>query len=272
MKILITGHKGFIGSNLYDYLKEDYEIVGWEWTKGFPSLKGIDAVIHLGAISSTTYSDVDQIVLQNYDFSRSLLKEAITQKVKIFQYASSASVYGNTNHFTENKSLNPQSPYAWTKYLFDKHVRETDCSKDITVQGFRYFNVYGKKGEEHKKDMASPYTKFIDQAINKKEITLFEDSENFKRDFVCVEDVCEVHKQMLSKPENGIFNVGTGNPTSFEAIGRKIAKKYNAQINYIPMPENLKKQYQKFTKANVTKLENHVNISWKNILDYIDNV
>ncbi len=272
MKILITGHKGFIGSNLYDYLKEDHEIVGWEWTKGFPSLKGIDAVVHLGAISSTTYSDVDQIVFQNYDFSKSLLNEAIAQKVKIFQYASSASVYGDTDHFIEEGPLKPQSPYAWTKYLFDKHIRETSLSKDITVQGFRYFNVYGRKGEEHKKDMASPYTKFTNQALNKKEITLFESSEQFKRDFVCVEDVCEVHKQMLNKTKSGIFNVGTGVPVSFEAVGRKIAKKYNSQVNYIPMPENLKKQYQKFTKANVEKLESYVDISWKNILDYIDDV
>ena len=55
MKILITGHKGFIGQNLTFYLQDHYELSGYEWQPDFlPEVEGFDWVIHLGAISATT--------------------------------------------------------------------------------------------------------------------------------------------------------------------------------------------------------------------------
>jgi nucleoside-diphosphate-sugar epimerase len=60
MKILITGHQGFIGKNLSAYLKDEFEVFGYEWSESeCPSVSDYDWVIHLGAISSTTEKDVD---------------------------------------------------------------------------------------------------------------------------------------------------------------------------------------------------------------------
>lgn len=270
MKILVTGHNGFIGKNLTTYLEsQGHTVDGWEYKPNLiPNPAGYDKVIHLGAISSTTYSDVDQILEQNFECSVRLVQMCDMTGVD-FQYASSASVYGPTLHFSEYGNLQPQSPYAWSKYLFDRFINQHLSDFDITVQGFRYFNVYGP-GEEHKGNQASPYTKFTNEAKTHKTVTLFEHSEDYKRDFVCVEDVCRVHELMFSCTESGIFNVGTGTAVSFETVGRAIAKQHNASINYIPIPNNLLSQYQKYTCANLEKLNSVINMQWTSIEDYIN--
>jgi ADP-L-glycero-D-manno-heptose 6-epimerase len=186
-----------------------------------------------------------------------------------FQYASSASVYGTTTHFTEDGPLLPQSPYAWSKYLFDRFVMQHNGDFNILVQGFRYFNVYGQL-EDHKKDQASPYTKFTKQAKENGVINVFENSSEYKRDFVCVEDLCQVHEKMLNVDKSDIWNIGTGNPVSFETVATAIAKKHNATIKYVPMPDSLKAQYQKFTSADLTKLNSVCYHNWINIEEYIN--
>lgn len=271
MKILVTGHKGFIGSNIALYLmSKGHDVEGWEYIPNVvPSTEGYDWCIHTGAISSTTYTDVDQILEQNFEFSVRLAQVCENFGTNL-QYASSASVYGPTDHFTEDGPLLPQSPYAWSKYLFDRFINQFIDEFNIRIQGFRYFNVYGKFGEDHKGNMASPYTKFIKQAKENGFITLFENSEKYKRDFVCVEDICRLHEKMFDVDTSGIFNVGTGVPASFQSVGSAIASKYNAEIRYIKMPENLKGQYQEYTCANLNKLNSVVDMQWTTIKDYIN--
>ena len=67
MKILVTGHQGFIGQNFVNSIIEKHEVAGWEWnTEKLPDVKGFDWVVHLGAVSSTEEKDVDIVILQNY--------------------------------------------------------------------------------------------------------------------------------------------------------------------------------------------------------------
>lgn len=270
MKILVTGYKGFIGSNIAQYLQtQGHEVEGWDYIpNAIPDPEGYDWVIHEGAISSTTETNVELVLEQNLEFSTRLVQACGHFGVNL-QYASSASVYGPTDHFTEDGPLQPQSPYAWSKYLFDRFVNLYKDEFDIKIQGFRYFNVYGPR-EDHKGDQASPYTKFTRQAKENGVVRLFEGSKEFKRDFVCVEDICRLHEKMLSVDATGIFNVGTGHAVSFDTIGRAIAKKHNADIEYIPMPDNLKGQYQAYTCANLNKLNSIVDMQWTNIEDYIN--
>lgn len=270
MRILVTGHKGFIGSNIALYLmNQGHDVEGWEYMPNvIPSTEDYDWCIHTGAISSTTYTDVNQILEQNFEFSVRLAQVCENFGTNL-QYASSASVYGPTTHFTEDGPLLPQSPYAWSKYLFDRFINQFIDEFKIKIQGFRYFNVYGH-GEDHKGDQASPYTKFTQQAKENGVIKLFEGSENFKRDFVCVDDICRLQEKMFDVEAKGIFNVGTGVAESFDTIGKAIAKKYSANIEYIPMPENLKGQYQAYTCANLEKLNSVVDMQWTTIEDYIN--
>lgn len=249
MKILVTGHKGFIGQNMISALN-GHNLAFYEWGDTLPVVDKFDWVIHLGAISSTTETDVEKIMRQNYDFSCWLLNECEEAGVN-FQYSSSASVYGLNTDFREDAAKNPLSPYAWSKYLFDRHV---ESRKWYTrVQGFRYFNVYGPH-EEHKGNQSSPHHKFTKQAETTGVIKLFEGSENYKRDFVPVDTVVDIHKQFLNIKESGIWNVGTGQAMSFKALAETIAEGMQARIEYISMPEELKTQYQTYTCADLTKL------------------
>jgi nucleoside-diphosphate-sugar epimerase len=87
MKILVTGHRGFIGQNMVKSLNEDlHDVITHEWGDPFPNLKGVDLVIHLGAISSTTYKDVTQLLKQNYFFTVDLLEKCNESGIA-FQFA-----------------------------------------------------------------------------------------------------------------------------------------------------------------------------------------
>jgi ADP-L-glycero-D-manno-heptose 6-epimerase len=112
--------------------------------------------------------------------------------------------------------------------------------------------VYGKF-EDHKGDQASPYSKFRKQAETGT-IKLFEGSSNFRRDFVPVETVIDVHKKFFDITESGVWNVGTGVAKSFEDVAQQIASETGAKIEEIPMPEHLRGGYQTYTRADLTKL------------------
>lgn len=255
MKILITGYKGFIGQNMVHALKDQHDLVLYEWGEEPPDFEGLDWCIHLGAISSTAEKNVEKIMKQNHDFSCVVLMACQINKVNL-QYASSAAVYGLGRDFREQAAKSPQSPYAWSKYLFDRHV-ESQNFTDIIVQGFRYFNVYGPH-EDHK-DQPSPYHTFTKQAKQTGVIKLFENSEKYLRDFVPVETVIDTHQKFFNVKRSGIWNVGTGNPKSFQSVAEEIAGKYDAKIEYIPMPEHLKSQYQEYTCADLSHLNQTLN-------------
>ena len=177
MKILLTGHKGFIGSYMLKALeKQGHDVDTFDWDDGYmPNVMEQDWVIHMGAISSTTERDIDKVLRQNYDFSRQLYNNCKTFGVNL-QYSSSASVYGLVSTFREDAILEPKTPYAWSKYLFERYHAQHQGGN--IVQGFRYFNVYGPEGEEHKGNQASPYMQFKNQALVDGEIKVFKTVRN----------------------------------------------------------------------------------------------
>lgn len=246
MKILVTGYKGFIGSNLYRAIPSEHTVVGFDWVDDLPDISDFDWVIHLGAISSTTETNVEKIMKQNYDFSVSLFEACYDSGVNM-QYASSASVYGLKTDFREDAPVDPRTPYAWSKYLFERYVKQNN-PPHITVQGFRYFNVYGP-GEEHKGSQASPFTKFRLQKEKDGYITLFEQSEKYRRDFIHIDEVVNYHIKFLKVQENGIWNIGTGKPMSF----RDVANTIGGEVREIPIPDNIRPFYQEYTCADMSK-------------------
>ena len=250
MKILVTGSNGFIGQNMVNALSPHHEVVKNEWGMSFPKIEVLDWVIHLGAISSTTETNISKIYRQNVAFSLKLYEECIKHNVK-FQFASSASVYGLKSDFKETSPVDPQNHYARSKALFEKYVEFRNA--DITTQIFRYFNVHGPH-EEHKGNQASPFTKFMQQAKKTGKIKLFKGSPKYFRDFIHVGKVVMDQQRFFDVDESGIWNFGTGNPRSFYDVALEVSDKTGATIEFIDFPENLKGNYQEFTKANTTKL------------------
>lgn len=248
--ILVTGHKGFIGSHLYRHiLNSGIKVRGFDWGDTL-NLDGVKTVMHLGGISSTTEKNVEKIMHQNYDFSVDLLETCIKRGIH-FQYSSSASLYGKNTLFAEDSPVDPKTPYAWSKYMFERYATRKESK--IKIQGFRYFNVWSESGEEHKGNQASSYFKFTQQAKNTGVITLFENSEKYKRDFIHVNKIIHYHLKFLQISESGVWNLGTGKCKSFLDVANEVSKNYPCTYKYIDMPDNLKDSYQEYTCADMSK-------------------
>jgi len=250
MNILLTGYKGFIGQHLLQAL-DQHDVTTVEWGDSLPVIKTFDWVIHVGAISSTTERDVSKVMEQNYDFSVDLYKECRHWEVN-FQFASSASVYGLNEQFSEDSPVDPRTPYAWSKYMVERYIKKHPPVNSV-AQCFRYFNVYGPEGEDHKGDQASPYHKFTKQAVASGRIKVFEDSSKYQRDFIHVSNIVDYHLKFLDISASGVYNLGTGNAKSFFDVATEVGKQYPSIIEHIPMPEMLKSNYQKYTCADMTK-------------------
>lgn len=257
MKILVTGHHGFIGSNLIKALAKDHEVTGLEIGDPWPKIKGLQWVIHLGGISATTERRVDVVMQNNYDFSVRLLDECYANGVN-FQFASSASIYGLGTNFSTDAPPDPRSPYAWSKYLVERYAKQSGYWRKIVVQCLRFFNVYGP-GEDHKGNQASPHTQFARQAKERGYIELFAPMGAYKRDFIHVDRVIDFQERFMECPESGTFNVGTGNATSFLEVAQQVCD----DIREVPMPEALRSQYQAFTCADMSKTNSILEgLSW----------
>ena len=242
--IILTGSKGFIGKNFLKILKHEKIIEveknnAQDFCRNFTERNKVKLIIHQGAISSTTCTDIELLINTNVAFTEWLCKQAIKYKIPI-KYASSASVYGNTSD-----TINPLNYYAITKVITDYWVQD-NMDKFELIQGFRYFNVYGE-GEDHKEDQASPVHKFTKQVKDVGALKLFEGSDKFLRDFICVDDIVDI--VLNNDKPSGIYDLGTSNPTSFQEVGELVAEKYSGIIKYIPFPEHLKGKYQTYTCA-----------------------
>ena len=276
MKVLVTGHKGFIGSHMAQYLlHKGHEVEGYDWVENVvPAVEQYDWVVHCGAISDTTERDVNKVWKHNYEFTLRLLQICDHYGTNI-QLASTAAVYGplKKEMFTETDPVYPQTPYAWSKYLVDKFLLDNDMEQfKMNVQSFRYFNVYGP-GEGHKKEQQSMVSKFQEQASLTGKIKLFKDSHLYKRDLVSVYDVVRIHEEMMSKDVSGVFNLGTSKPVDIETVAKLVANLHNAEIEYIDMPDKLKGQYQEYTCADNSKLHNTIEIRhWITIEEYLKDI
>ncbi|MEQ1756283.1 MAG: ADP-glyceromanno-heptose 6-epimerase [Micropepsaceae bacterium] len=295
--ILVTGGAGFIGSNIAaelavqnrrvaicDHFGTDakwknvaalnpadivppQELLWWiERNKG-----ELKAVVHMGAISSTTETDVDLILRENYRLTRNLWEACIASVIP-FIYASSAATYGDgTAGFDDDASLSalarlkPLNPYGWSKLLFDKFVAQQVASgAPLPPQyvGLRFFNVYGPN-EYHKGSMKSVVAHMYPKAAAGQAVTLFK-SHNAAyrdggqmRDFIYVGDCAAVVAWLLETPSvSGLFNVGSGKARSFLDLASALFKALHREpdIQFVDTPIEIRDKYQYFTQANMNRL------------------
>ena len=271
MKVLVTGASGFIGKNMMAFLSKqpEWQVDGWDWDPNdFPDVRPYDWVVHLGAIADMTETDVDKVLHQNLEFSQRLFNECNKHGVHL-QYASSSSVYGNTKDTSEYAPCYPQTPYAWSKYLFDRWVFQQE--QHVMVHGFRYHNVYGKWNHLRGKRANAIY-KWRQQAKKDGYIEVWENAEHIYRDWTWVGDICRLHLDfMTTVVGSGIWNVGSGLPHSFLDIAEAIAEQEGVEIRTIPMPDSEKTRFRQRTCADLKHLKETIGKrKWLNVYEWID--
>jgi ADP-L-glycero-D-manno-heptose 6-epimerase len=228
-------------------------------------------MVHMGAISATTETDVDLIVATNVRLSQKLWRWCAARDVPLI-YASSAATYGDgAAGFDDDgrpdalSSLVPLNAYGWSKHLFDRWVaREVASGGARPPQwvGLKFFNVYGPN-EYHKGDMRSVVTKAFPGAAAGNPVTLFRSHHpdyadgGQMRDFVYVKDCVDVMLWLMERPDvSGLFNLGTGKAQTWlelmSALYRAVGQEMD--VRWVDTPREIRDRYQYFTQAEMGRL------------------
>lgn len=295
--VLVTGGAGFIGSNIVAELTADSgldvvvcdrlrgaalgkwrnlakhpitDFVQPEDLRAWLDGRDLEAVIHMGAVSSTTEPDADKIITNNFNLSR-LLFAWCAGHDRRFIYASSAATYGDgaggfddDSHPEALADLRPLNAYGWSKNLFDRWAVRRAARGQAPPQwaGLKFFNVYGPN-EGHKGEMRSVIAKIWPDVAAGRTVRLFKSYRSEipdggqKRDFVYVRDAANVAAWLLAHGEvSGIFNLGTGAARTFHdlALAAFQAAGQAPNIVFVDMPDGLDRQYQYFTEARMERL------------------
>lgn len=231
MKILLTGHEGFIGKRLLEKLRAlNYTVdtVGKQlFDNGLRDkvlgrmVERADIIFHVGAMSDTSLQDMGKMMRYNYSASKELFNLAQTHNKKVI-YSSSAACLGDGD--------TPNNIYGWSKLIAEEYGI-VKCDEFVSL---RYFNVYGP-GEECKGRMASVAYQAWERAMGKAAVnqrirlrqevgSLIQKDSFFRlfptqpqRDFIYIDDVIEANLHAVTA-KKGVYEIGYGEARTFESL------------------------------------------------------
>lgn len=298
-KIVVTGASGFIGSCLVSELnnsKHSNIIAVDEFSRADKSLnlkgksidlqihrdeffdwfvnnyKSVSCVYHLGARTDTTEFDVAVFDKLNLNYSKKMWQLCTEFQIPLI-YASSAATYGSGEHGYSDShdiipSLKPLNPYGDSKNDFDKWVLLQTETPPFWA-GMKFFNVFGPN-EYHKARMASVVFHSFNQIAQTKKVKLFRSHKSDYgdgmqiRDFVYVKDVVKILTLLMeTKPESGIYNLGTGKARTFLDLAKAVFNSLEipVDIEFIDIPADIRDKYQYYTEADMSKLFKALNLT-----------
>jgi UDP-glucuronate 4-epimerase len=174
-----------------------------------PLLKDVECVFHLAAqpgVRASWGTSFSHYVKDNIVATQRLLEAIKGTKAKMV-YASSSSIYGDSERFPtpEEATPRPVSPYGATKLTAEHLCYVYFRNYGTPVVGLRYFTVYGPR---QRPDMA--FAKFINGISEGTEIKVFGDGGQ-RRDFTYVKDIVSGSMLAIDAKPGTVYNVGTGN-------------------------------------------------------------
>lgn len=270
MKFLITGGAGFIGSNLAEkLLAEGHQVkILDDFSTGFrhnidnlegdieviegtmlseddckKAVEGVDAISHQAAFGSVPRSmEFPHLYSMNNTHGFvNVLNAARHEGVQRVVYASSSSVYGDMAYSpkVETKYGRPLSPYAASKVAKEEFAHAFANSYDMTIIGYRYFNVYGRR-QNPQGPYAAVIPLFVKKILDNESPTIHGDGEQ-SRDFTYIDNVLDANFKGMTVegvPQGShVLNVACGASTSVNTLFEKIAQNMNSDIKPIHGPD-----------------------------------
>jgi UDP-N-acetylglucosamine 4-epimerase len=298
MRILLTGGAGFIGSNLAEQLLKDQRVSvvrvldnlvtgsmkniaafisnpKFEFMEGdirnyktcLEACHNIDLISHQAALGSVPRSINDPLTTNEVNSTGTLnvFTAAKEKNIKRIVYASSSSVYGDHPDLpkTENKTGNPLSPYAVTKYVNELYARVYSNLFGIEFIGLRYFNIFGPK-----QDPYGPYAAviplFAEALLNNQPPTMNGDGSH-SRDFTYVDNAVEANILSLfttrAEAVNEVYNIACGQQVSLLQLYEELKKESGRSLQPVYGPERTGDV--KHSKADISKAKNLLGYSVK---------
>lgn len=282
-KVIVTGGAGFIGSHLTErLLQEGHQVtvidnLSTGWKKNLDPIQDhplfkfvqadirkkeeiesyfeeIDWVFHLAALADIVPSieKPREYFETNVDGTFNVLECSHKAKVKRFLYAASSSCYGIAKEYPtpETAKINPQYPYALTKYLGEELVLHWEKVYQLPSICLRMFNVYGPRSRTTGV-YGAVFGVFLAQKLHGKPFTVVGDGTQ-ERDFTYVTDVVDAFYTAANSLVTGeIFNVGSSGCYSIN----RLVELLGGEVVYIPKRPG----EPDCTFADVSKIRKHLN-------------
>jgi len=238
MKILVTGHKGYIGSHIFNELKYlNYDVCGIDLKDGGDILdslpdKDFDYVFHLAAQPRVEFcvENPSKTMEQNVLVTSTLLQWAKDHNVKRVIFSSSSAANGDGDGI-------PKSPYGLHKLISEMECKLYSDLYGLDTVCLRYFNVYSSD-QSYTGSYSTAICAWMEMIRQGKPLRIDGDGEQ-TRDLVYVEDIVSANIcAMQSENYFGgkVYNVGSGKAVSLNFIRDFIDKKYD-NINWVNAPE-----------------------------------
>ncbi len=274
MNVLVTGGAGYIGSHFVKFLLKKnvnvsvidnlgrghaeavpdavefnkIDLLDFNRLSGYLSHKRFDAVVHFAAFAYVGESVENPALYytNNVVGSLNLLKAAVKTGIKKIIFSSTCSVYGNPLEvpISEDEPTKPINPYAESKLVIEKILRDFETAYGLKYVALRYFNAAGADPEGDTGESHDPEPHLIplvlQTALGKRDkIYIFGDDYDTPdgtciRDYIHVNDLAKAHYLALiylsEYKKSEIFNLGTGKGNSVKEIIDTAAKVTGKEI------------------------------------------